>query len=231
MTPKQLELFKMVTQRSIEEDVVLMQEKEKIQTRIAATIADATDVQHFLRSLCEVRQVLACLPMKPAQCPDGLTPPTLIVQSAKDLCRETLVINNEVFTGHCMSEVERGANLLKQKLLLDVFEKGFQSPAAATHRTRPHNKQQQQQQHDGNGSNGNRNDTGDEPSMADLLSEFHDHKRECVDRIIKAACRTISGGDSYDEILSLFVSTHFLITPYVIRNKDDSDDDDDEANL
>jgi hypothetical protein len=212
MTPKQLELFKTVMERSIAEDVVLMQEKENIQTRIAATIADATDVQHFLRSLCEVRQVLSCLPMKPAQCPEGLTPATLIVQSAKDLCRESLVINGEVFTGHCMSEVDRGASVLKQKLLLDVFEKGFQ-PAhlAAAQRKRPHRLQHR-------GDNTKRTNDAEASAADELeqqLSEFHEHKRECVDRIIKAACRTISGGDSFDEVLSLFVSTHFLITPYV----------------
>ena len=107
-----------------------------------------------------------------------------MIQSAKDLCRETLVINGQEFSDHCNSDVSMGSSILKQKLLLDVFEQGVSSPKHYSH---------SHHAHDAEG--------------------FHLHKRECVDRIIKAACRTISGGDSYDEILSLFQSTHFLITP------------------
>ena len=200
MSEQQLELFKVVTERSIEQDAQLMLEKERIQQRIAATIADALTVQDFLQSLVEVRQVLACLPMATARCPEGLTPQTLLTQSAKDLCRETVIINNEEFAEHCTSDCERGSHVLKQKLLLDIFEKGVspqhRRPGTKAAPRGPGKASSQPQAHD-----------------HETFQSFHKHKRACVDRVIRAACRTISGGDSYDEILSLFQSTHFLITP------------------
>ena len=186
MSPDQLVLFKTVTRRTVEQDKELLAKKEEIQQNIAAAIADACTVEDFLRCLCEVRKDLACLPMAPARVPAGLTPRTLILQSGKDLCRESLVINGEEYSEHCMSDVERGASKLKQKLLLEIFEKDFQPMSrAAAHR-------------------------------GQSIQAFHEHKRTCVDRIIRAACRTISGGDSYDEIMNMFQSEHFLITPYVV---------------
>lgn len=176
-----------------------MQEKERIQQQIAGTIADALTVQDFLRSLVEVRQVLACLPLATARCPEGLTPQTLLTQSAKDLCRETVIINNEEFADHCTSDCERGSHVLKQKLLLDIFEKGVS----------PQHRRPKAASRGGSGKASAESQAHDH----ETFQNFHKHKRACVDRVIRAACRTISGGDSYDEILSLFQSTHFLITP------------------
>lgn len=186
MSTEQLELWLKVTSRTVSSDNLVLKQRSAICKQIAAMIIDVNTVRGFLSSLYPVREILSNLPMHPAKCPEGLTPETLPVQAAKDLCRESLIINNEEFHKHCDSDCTRGASILKQKMLLEVFKDKFEDYKARF-------------------------------PFCTSLEQFHDIKKNCVNRIFQAACRTISGGDSYDEIVALFASPNVIITPFVVQ--------------
>ena len=181
MTAEQAELFNTVTTRRVEDDRRMLTHYDDVVQRVTDEIAGARTVPDFLNALAPERDNLACMPMQNAE----IDPAYLARQAPRDLCREALRINGQLFEDHINSDLDVGFHALKQHLHIYLFDK-------------------------------NREEYNLDVDTDMTEKEFHAFKSRCVARVIPAACRTISGGDSHAAIAQLFTSPFLLVTPFVV---------------